>query len=802
MAPPAAVLAVLVRAQGITETATKVRGLNDDLEKAGTRGAKHLGALKIAAGALGGIVAFETLKKGIGAAVDEFQEARKVGAQTSAVLKSTGGVAHVSAKQITDLAGSISKKVGIDDEAIQSGENLLLTFKNVRNETGRGRDIFNQATQAAVDLSAAGFGSLHSTSIQLGKALNDSVKGMTALARAGVTFSDDQKKAIKALLDTGKAADRVKAQQIILREVQSQVGGSAAAQATTLDKLKVTLSNVAEAAGAVLVPAMDKGAKILNEFFGQIMENRGVGGALVSTFKDLGAVIGTVVSIVSGAVGWFKEHETVTRALAAAVVVFAAAYAVSLIPALIATTAAVYAQVAGWIALKIAFLASPIGLIVVGIAALAAGLVIAYQKSETFRDIVNAVWDAIKTAIGWVVNLTGSIIRLAGELVSAGRAAITGFVNGIKAMAGFLVGAGHWIIDRIAEGVKTITTAVADIGRWILTSYVGLIKAEVGGLTAVGSWILGVIATGFRAVLGPLGEAAAWLRHNIGEQVKQEVGAIAGIGGWIVGAIVGGIKASLDAVKDAAKWLKDKLVDAVKDFFKIGSPSKVMEDLGASMIGGLVKGFTSVDIKGMIGTTFGGMESLAGNLVGGKSLGGVGLGGVYGKDDLSRWLTTALLITRHFSADNLKALYGRAMQESTGNPHAINLWDINAQQGHPSKGLLQTIDSTFNAYKMAGHGDIWNPVDNAIAAIRYMFARYGHIVGPSGAGYEKGTLGAQRGWAWVGERGPELVRFRGGERVYPHEQSVGGVTVNIANADMRSITSAHVFANKLAFRLA
>src|SRR6266498_1464273 len=338
MAPPAAVLAVLVRAQGITETATKVRGLNDDLEKAGTRGAKHLGALKIAAGALGGIVAFETLKKGIGAAVDEFQEARKVGAQTSAVLKSTGGVAHVSAKQITDLAGSISKKVGIDDEAIQSGENLLLTFKNVRNETGRGRDIFNQATQAAVDLSAAGFGSLHSTSIQLGK----------------------------ALLDTGKAADRVKAQQIILREVQSQVGGSAAAQATTLDKLKVTLSNVAEAAGAVLVPAMDKGAKILNEFFGQIMENRGVGGALVSTFKDLGAVIGTVVSIVSGAVGWFKEHETVTRALAAAVVVFAAAYAVSLIPALIATTAAVYAQVAGWIALKIAFLASPIGLIVVG----------------------------------------------------------------------------------------------------------------------------------------------------------------------------------------------------------------------------------------------------------------------------------------------------------------------------------------------------------------------------------------------------------------------------------------------------
>jgi hypothetical protein len=103
-----------------------------------------------------------------------------------------------------------------------------------------------------------------------------------------------------------------------------------------------------------------------------------------------------------------------------------------------------------------------------------------------------------------------------------------------------------------------------------------------------------------------------------------------------------------------------------------------------------------------------------------------------------RWLTAALKETGHFTTANLNALYGRAIQESGGNPRAINLWDSNAKAGIPSKGLLQTIDPTFRAYMKKGMGDIWNPVHNAIAAIRYMFARYGHIVGPSSTGYFDG----------------------------------------------------------------
>ncbi|MFP3471937.1 transglycosylase SLT domain-containing protein, partial [Micrococcus sp. SIMBA_144] len=70
----------------------------------------------------------------------------------------------------------------------------------------------------------------------------------------------------------------------------------------------------------------------------------------------------------------------------------------------------------------------------------------------------------------------------------------------------------------------------------------------------------------------------------------------------------------------------------------------------------------------------------------------------------------------------LPAMMKIAQKESGFNPRAINLWDINAKRGIPSKGMFQTIDPTFNSYKMPGMDDIYNPVHNAVAAIRYMIS--------------------------------------------------------------------------------
>lgn len=63
--------------------------------------------------------------------------------------------------------------------------------------------------------------------------------------------------------------------------------------------------------------------------------------------------------------------------------------------------------------------------------------------------------------------------------------------------------------------------------------------------------------------------------------------------------------------------------------------------------------------------------------------------------------------------------------ESGGDPKAINLWDSNARKGTPSKGLMQCIDPTFRAHALPGHNDIYDPVDNIIAGVRYSISRYG-----------------------------------------------------------------------------
>src|SRR6202020_1017872 len=90
---------------------------------------------------------------------------------------------------------------------------------------------------------------------------------------------------------------------------------------------------------------------------------------------------------------------------------------------------------------------------------------------------------------------------------------------------------------------------------------------------------------------------------------------------------------------------------------------------------------------------------------------------------------------------NIETIVGRMMQESSGNPDAINLTDSNAAAGHPSQGLMQTIPETFAKYHVSGtSSNILDPVANVAAAVRYMLAVYGHLVGAGPGGYALGGL--------------------------------------------------------------
>ncbi|MFE9864434.1 transglycosylase SLT domain-containing protein [Streptomyces sp. NPDC005506] len=98
-------------------------------------------------------------------------------------------------------------------------------------------------------------------------------------------------------------------------------------------------------------------------------------------------------------------------------------------------------------------------------------------------------------------------------------------------------------------------------------------------------------------------------------------------------------------------------------------------------------------------------------------------------DNLNGWITEALDIMKaHGIPGSYDGLHRNIMRESTGNPNAVNGWDVNAQNGTPSCGLLQVIQPTFNAYHVPGTStNIYDPVANITAAANYAADRYGSI---------------------------------------------------------------------------
>lgn len=270
----------------VADTSGLVRSLTK-----GSNGLSKFGKVAaIAAGAAGVGALVATVKVGIG----EFMEQEKVIAQTNAVLKSTKGVANVTAKEIGKLSESLMKKTGIDDEAIQSGQNLLLTFTKVRNEAGKGNDIFSQATVLMADLSVAMGKDMTSSAMLVGKALNDPIKGVSALSRAGVQFTKDQKAQIEAMVESGNVMG---AQKMILKELETQFGGSAEAAGKTLggqlNILKQSFNNMAGDLVAKFMPNVTRAAQALVDFLDKFVS---------------APTLNAKVAVVTGAIGdvWQK----------------------------------------------------------------------------------------------------------------------------------------------------------------------------------------------------------------------------------------------------------------------------------------------------------------------------------------------------------------------------------------------------------------------------------------------------------------------------------------------------------------
>lgn len=159
----------------------------------------------------------------------------------------------------------------------------------------------------------------------------------------------------------------------------------------------------------------------------------------------------------------------------------------------------------------------------------------------------------------------------------------------------------------------------------------------------------------------------------------------------------------------------------------------------------------------------------------------------------------ALQLTGQYSAANLNSLLYQMQTESSGNPNAINLWDSNAKRGTPSKGLMQVIDPTFRAYAMAPYNqNIWDPLSNMIASIRYAVSRYGSLgKAYQGHGYASGGFPQTGEFFMARESGPELVGRMGSRNaVANNDQITEGIKGAVFEAMLDAFQAGGIFEQK------
>lgn len=239
----------------------------------------------------------------MGAVIKASEEKARVLAQLDAALQSTEGAVGKTREQITSYANELQNLTGVDDDVIGSGQAMLLTFKNIQT------DAFDRTTKAVLDYSTAMTGgnvtqeSMRGAAIQVGKALNDPLVGLTALNRAGVQFSDQQKQNIQYFVETNQLA---RAQNIILGELESQFGGSAESAGNAgigMLKFKASLEDIMTTVGQGLTPVLRFAFNSFDTLTGSLVKTNKEGvSPLTTAVSVLGMGLLKIVQIISNIV--------------------------------------------------------------------------------------------------------------------------------------------------------------------------------------------------------------------------------------------------------------------------------------------------------------------------------------------------------------------------------------------------------------------------------------------------------------------------------------------------------------------
>lgn len=564
----------------------------------------------------------------LGSMIQEFSDSTKIAAQTNAVLQSTGSIANVSAGQVQQLATALMNKSGVDDEAIKSGENMLLTFTSIRNEAGKGNDIFNQTSKAVLDMDTAmthgnvTAESLAHTSILVGKALNDPVKGATALRRVGVSLDEQQQKMIKTMVAHN---DVIGAQKIVLGELNKEFGGSAAAMGSTLPgKINILRENLKNLGGDLigkLAPAFNTAVTFAIDHLPQIsavMSQVGAGisyviqNTIVPVVQRIADVVQTVVAAVKP--HWQEIKDDVVavadgfKAVVGAIVDFGGKYQGVLLPLAGFITAIVVAikawevATAAWTvvttiatAVQTAFdavlAANPIGLVVLAIAGLVGALVVLYTRSQTVRDIVNGAFQAIRQVVSEVVGFLSNLWKKYGDdLIAVARTAfntvktvIQTVISVIRALwaefGGALISIARTYFDALKTYISTVLNVIKDVIRIALA----LIHGDWGKAWSALKDLVSTVISGVIKIISDFASIALTLAKAIGKALLDGIlaglsalgslvmsalralgGVITGIAGDVYGWAVAIGKSLVSGVMDGLGNLASAAADKVR----------------------------------------------------------------------------------------------------------------------------------------------------------------------------------------------------------------------------------------------
>lgn len=464
-------------------------------------------------------------------------------AKVEAAIRSTGGAAGYTADQLAEMAAGFQRTTRFDgDDILGDVTAQLLTFTRIAGEP------FARAQAAVLDMSTLLGTDLKSSAILVGKALNDPVRGLTAMGRAGIQFSDAQKETIRHLAATGQIA---KAQGLILDELAVQFGGQAVASARTglgaLDQLGNAWGDIQETVGeslaAFAVPLAGVLQTLADGFSGLPVPVQKFSVALGLLAVGAGPVIVGLGLLVGGiaAIG-------APAAIAIGAVVALTAGLVAFWPRITAGIGWLAETVRGFSALELAF--APVALAAHALGDIFAAVFpeTAALVDKTVEEITGWLTGKLGAAFDWVVGKVGAVGDAFYNLYDrvVGHSYVPDMVDGISAemarLQGEMVdpvtdataktgakfqdlasGVGSAIGDLVREGdftFKGFTSRMVDLAGQMADSIVSDSFARVataaqalgspgssgsagGGLmSAVGSFVSGLFGGGSAAIPG------------------------------------------------------------------------------------------------------------------------------------------------------------------------------------------------------------------------------------------------------------------------------------------------------------